>query len=161
YVCSVTQSSDLFPSTPGFEQHYQGGVTDALLVKVDPALTQIQWATYLGGRGTDAAHTLKLDADNNGFVAGGTSSVYFQLTTGSYQAAYGGGVDGWIAKIASNGSGILHATFTGTANYDQVYFLDLNAREEVYVYGQTSGSFPVTPGVYSNPGSGQFIQKFD
>ena len=42
----------------------------------------------------------------------------------------------------------------------QVYFLDLNADEDVYVYGQTSGDFPVTADVYSNPGSGQFIQKF-
>jgi hypothetical protein len=39
--------------------------------------------------------------------------------------------------------------------------LDLNEDDEAYVYGQTAGNFPVTPGVYSNPHSGQFIQKFD
>lgn len=41
-------------------------------------------------------------------------------------------------------------------------FLDLNEAEEVFVYGQTSsGTFTVTAGVYNNPRSGQFLQKFD
>ena len=31
----------------------------------------------------------------------------------------------------------------------------------MYVYGQTSGSFPTSAGVYKNPGSGQFVQKFN
>src|SRR5690606_9204262 len=52
------------------------------------------------------------------------------------------------------------ATYTGTADYNQLYFLDLNESEDIYVYGQTSGNFPITPGVYSNPRSGQFVQKF-
>ena len=29
----------------------------------------------------------------------------------------------------------------------------------IYTCGQTEGNYPVTPGAYANPGSGQFIQK--
>src|SRR5690606_37039444 len=94
------------------------------------------------------------------FIAGGTSSEDFPATPDSYGPVFSGDVDGWIAKIAADGSSILHATFTGTENYNQIYFIDLNEKEEVYVYGQTVGDFPITPGVYFNANSGQFIQKF-
>ncbi len=52
------------------------------------------------------------------------------------------------------------STLTGTSGFNQIYFLDLNSDDEVYVYGQTEGTFPVTAGVYSNPNGGQFLQKF-
>lgn len=160
YVSSVTASADLFPPGAGAQPSYQGGATDAIVFKMNSDLTQLVWGTYLGGSGTDAAHTLKLDEMNNLIVAGGTSSGNFPVTVGSFQNVYGGGVDGWIAKVAHDGAAILRATFTGTPAYDQIYFLDLNEQEEVYVYGQTAGDFPVTEGVYNNPGSGQFVQKF-
>lgn len=160
YVSSVTASEGLFPVASGFQSFYQGGASDALLFKMDAGLTQITWGTYLGGSAADASHTLKLDRDKNIFAAGGTASNNFPVTGGSYQTGFGGEVDGWIAKIAPGGGSVLHATYTGTNQYNQIYFLDLNEREEIYVYGQTSGNFPITPGVYNNPGSGQFVQKF-
>jgi hypothetical protein len=160
YVSSVTASPDLFGSASGFQRMYQGGETDGLLVKMDAALSRVIWGTYIGGSSSDACHTLKLDAARNIFVAGGTGSNNFPVTTGVYQPAHAGDVDGWIAKISADGLSVLHATYTGTSSYDQIYFLDLSQHEEVYVYGQTSGDFAVSRGVYSNPGSGQFIQKF-
>jgi hypothetical protein len=160
YVSSVTASRD-FPVANGFEHVYQDGATDGVLFKMDPDLSGMIWSTYIGGSGTDGAHTIKLGKEKTIFLAGGTTSNDFPVTAGSYQTIHQGGVDGWIAEVASDGSSVLHATFTGTPNYNQVYFIDLNAEEDVYVYGQTAGDFPVTSGVYSNPGSGQFIQKFD
>jgi hypothetical protein len=161
YLSTVTSSSDVFADSAGFEPRYQGGQSDALLIKMNPDLSQLIWGTYIGGNSDDASHTLKLDSENNIILGGGTASPDFPVTSGAYQIALGGGVDGWIARIAADGSGILTSTYTGTANYNQVYFLDINESEEVYVYGQTSGTdFPITPGVYNNPGSGQFIQKF-
>jgi len=159
YVSSVTASPGLF-STPVLQSQYGGGTTDALLLKFDEELSQLLWGTYLGGTATDASHTIKLDRDNNVLIAGGTSSLDFPVTSGSYQTTFAGVVDGWVAKISEDGSKILHSTFTGTNAYDQIYFLDINDSEEVYVYGQTSGPFPVTKGVYNNPSSGQFVQKF-
>lgn len=159
YVSSVTSSTD-FPLVNGISTTYYGGETDAVLFKMDPALSQMLWGTFIGGSGTDAAHTLKLDGENNIFLAGGTGSVDFPVTTDAYQTDFAGEVDGWIAKVAADGTTMLHCTYTGTDAYNQIYFLDLNTDEDVYVYGQTTGIFPVTPGVYSNPGSGQFVQKF-
>ncbi|HYC86316.1 MAG TPA: PKD domain-containing protein, partial [Chryseosolibacter sp.] len=69
-------------------------------------------------------------------------------------------VDGWIARLAADGSTIIDATYTGTVSFDQVYFVDLNSDGNVFCYGQTAGHMPITPGVYNNINSGQFLQKF-
>jgi len=161
YLSTVTSSSD-FPSFSGFDTTFHGGGTDGLVLKMSPDLSVILWGTILGGQGTDACYSIKLDSLRNVFVAGGTTSQDFPVTAGSYMAQPAGDTDGWICKLSADGSSMLHATFTGTSAYDQVYFLEINQNEEIYVYGQTTGNIPVLPtGVYNNPGSGQFVQKFN
>ena len=160
FISTVTQSSD-FPSVNSFNTIYRGGASDAIVAKLSGDLTQLLWSAFVGGAASDASHTVKFDSQGNLFVAGGSSSLDFPITSGSYQESRAGGVDGWIAKMKSDGSEIVASTYTGTNQFDQVYFLDLNQSDEVYVYGQTAGAFPITPGVYNNPNSGQFLQKFD
>ncbi len=160
YVSSVTQSPD-FPVINSFGTVYNGGETDAVVFKLNKQLSQLTWSAFVGGSGTDASHTIKLTSNNDIYIGGGTTSTNFPVTTGSYQTVLGGDADGWIAKIGNAGDRIQHATYTGTSSFDQIYFLDLNANEDVYVYGQTSGAFPITPGVFRNANSGQFVQKFN
>ena len=160
YVSSVTSSEDLLLEN-GFGATYNGGVSDAILLKLSPDLKQMVWGTFIGGTGTDAAYTVKLREGGDILLAGGTTSTDFPVTTGSYQAAFAGDADGWIAHISADGQSIIKSTYTGTGAFDQIYFLDMDQDGNVYTYGQTAGSdFPVTPGVYHNPGSGQFVQKF-
>jgi CHU_C Type IX secretion signal domain/PKD domain len=160
YISSVTSSID-FPVANSFGLTYQDGVTDALLLKLNPDLSQIVWAGFLGGEDADASHTIKFDPDGNLVVGGGSSSLNFPTTTRAYQPVHAGSVDGWIAKIKNDGTAILASTFTGTDTFNQVYFIDLDSDGYIYAYGQTTGSFPVTAGVYKNLNSGQFLQKFD
>ncbi len=160
YVSTVTSSAD-FPVANSFGLTYQTGLTDALVIKLNADLSQIMWATYLGGNGADASHTIKFDIDGNLVVGGGSSSLNFPTTAGAYQTVHAGAVDGWIAKIKNDGSEMISATLTGTPSFNQVYFIDLDNDGNVYAYGQTKGSFPITNGVYHNLLSGQFLQKFD
>lgn len=159
YISSVTSSGD-FPIINGFDDTFNGGITDGLVVKLAPDLSSIVWSTYVGGSGFDASYSIKFDVDQNVIVAGGTTSADFPVTPGVYQNSFNGIVDGWIARIASDGSSIIDGTFTGTSSFDQVYFVDLNADGDIFVYGQTAGQMPVTSGVYRNANSGQFLQKF-
>ena len=160
YISTVTSSPD-FPVVKGIDITYNGGPTDALIAKLDPNLSNVEWATYLGGEGTDASLSIKFDKLKNIYLAGGTNSGNFPVTAGTYQPTLAGDADGWIAKMSNSGDNLYNVTFTGTTSFDQVYFLDLNGDDEVFVYGQTSGDFPVSPSVYNNPHSGQFIQKFN
>jgi CHU_C Type IX secretion signal domain/PKD domain len=159
YISSVTSSSN-FPIVNGFDNSFNGGVTDALVVKMTPDLSSILWSSYVGGSGFDAAYSIKFDNDENLVLAGGTTSTNFPATVGSYQTVFKGIVDGWIARLAFDGSAIINATFTGTISFDQVYFVDLNASGDVFCYGQTAGQMPITAGAYKNVNTGQFLQKF-
>ncbi len=143
-----------------FNVTYGGGGSDAILVKMSSDLSQVLWGAYVGGSNSDAAYSIKLDSQGKLWMAGGTTSADFPVTTEVFQPVIGGSVDGWIARFESDGTAMISSTFTGTPNYDQIYFLDLNSNDEVYVYGQTAGAMMVTSGVYTNPGSGQFLQKF-
>jgi gliding motility-associated-like protein len=69
----------------------------------------------------------------------------------------GGQADGFIAKLSADGTSLLHATYLGTVAYDQCFFIQLDDNENIYLFGQTEGVIPPTPGTYSNPGSGQFV----
>lgn len=161
YISSVTASKD-FPKVVSKDTSYNGGLTDAILLRFNANLSQMNFSLFLGGSKEDAAHTLKLDANNNIYIAGGTASTNFPITTSIYQSTLAGNADGWIAKVGTLGDTIYHATYTGTTSFDQIYFLDLNEAGEVYVYGQTAGNMPITPAnVYRNANSGQFVQKFD
>jgi hypothetical protein len=160
FISTVTSSPD-FPVTSGFDNQYNGGASDGVVMKLRPDLSGIIWSGFLGGSLLDAAYSIKLDKANNVIVAGGTTSGNFPTTPGAYQTTSRGNVDGWIARIASAGHTILNSTFTGTIRYDQVYFIDINQAGEIYCYGQTNGAMPVTAGVYKNANSGQFLQKFD
>jgi PKD repeat protein len=159
YISSVTGSNN-FPIVNGFDNSFNGGTTDGIVVKMTPDLSSIVWSSYLGGSGLDAAYSIKFDSDKNLILAGGTASADFPITAGSYQTVFNGIVDGWIARVSGDGSAILNATYTGTNSFDQVYFVDLGTSGNVVVYGQTAGHMPITPGVFNNPNSGQFVQKF-
>lgn len=159
FISSVTGSAN-FPIVNGFDNTFNAGVTDGVIAKLSADLSSIIWSSYIGGSGFDAAYSIKFDNNNNIVLAGGTTSVDFPVTAGAYQTTFNGIVDGWIARIAADGSALLSGTFTGTISFDQVYFIDLNANGNIFCYGQTAGHMPVTPGVYNNPNSGQFLQKF-
>jgi hypothetical protein len=160
YFSSVTASLD-FPVVGSGTAH-QGGGLDAVLVKLNPDLTDITFSMFIGGTGADAAHSVKLDDELNIYVAGGTTSSDFPVTANAFQQVLAGDVDGWLAEIDKSGAAILNATFTGKASYDQVFFIDLDIENNAYVYGQTTSSdFIKTPDtVFHQINGGQFIQKF-
>lgn len=160
YIASCTQSVN-FPVTPGCVQSASGGMQDGCVFKFDPTLTNLIWSTYIGGSMNDAAYNLAIDNNSSVYVTGGTESSNFPLSPGAFHATYGGNIDGFITHISSNGSAILQSTYVGTTSYDQSYFVQLDSHNNVYIYGQTSGGYPITAGVYSNPNSGQFIHEFN
>ncbi|WP_046245940.1 DUF7948 domain-containing protein [Hymenobacter terrenus] len=161
YIASHTTSNN-FPVARGFDGTYNGGTSDGVVCKLTPALTALTWGSYLGGSGGDAAYSIQLEPTSGDvYVAGGTLSPNLPVTTGAYRPTRPGNVDGFAARIAAGGTSLLRATYVGTPNYDQAYFLQLGTDGGVYLLGQTLGPFPVTTGLYNTPGGTQFIQKLN
>ncbi|MCC2547208.1 gliding motility-associated C-terminal domain-containing protein [Hymenobacter sp. BT175] len=158
YVASCTNSFN-FPTSGGFSTTNRGGATDAVVCKLSAGLTSLLWGSYLGGSGADAAYSIQIDAGRSVYVCGGTTSANFPATPGSYRSASQGGIDGFVAHISASGSVLQQATYLGTPSADQAYFLQLDAASNVYLLGQTRGSYPITPGLFSVTNGRQFIHK--
>lgn len=157
YVASTTESTD-FPVTNS--SSHGGGVQDAVIFSMDSTFSNLLFSTYLGGSGNDAAYSIQPRGNGNVVVAGGTNSSNFTTTSGALNTSARGGIDGFVTIMNTNGSGVLASTYLGTSNYDQAYFVQLDGQNNVYVAGQTTGNYPVSPNtVYSNPNSSQFIHK--
>jgi gliding motility-associated-like protein len=160
YVVSSTSSSNL-PVTSGvFQSVYGGGTQDGFIAKFSSNLQYLQWCSYFGGNLSDAIYSMELDANNNIYICGGTTSSNLPTHFNAISPSYIGGRDGFIAKIAVNGSSVLGATYYGRMGYDQVHLLTLDKEENVIVFGQsdtTALAWVLNAGWYN--GSGQFISK--
>lgn len=158
YISSTTQSSNI--QINGGTQTALSGTQDAIVAKFNPNLTTLTWSTYLGGSGLESGNSVQLASNGDVFVAGGTTSSNFPNTSGQVNPTFKGGTtDGYVTKFPAPSYNNPIATYVGTGDYDQAYFVQLDIDDYVYLYGQTKGNYPVTTGVYSNANSGQFIHK--
>ncbi|WP_353717956.1 gliding motility-associated C-terminal domain-containing protein [Dyadobacter sp. 676] len=157
YVVSSTNSAN-FPLKNPAQARLAGG-QDGVVVKLSAGLDQLLWATYLGGDKWDAAYSLKLAVDGEVYVAGISQSGNMQVKPGAYQSALKGLEDGFVARFANDRLSAL--TYLGTDKEDGAYLLDLDQAGQVYVYGLTMGSYPVSKGVYQNAKSGQFVHALN
>ena len=63
-------------ATPGaFDTTYNGGSSDAYILKLNPAGTALVYSTYIGGSRTDAGWDLAIDAAGNAYLGGATDSA--------------------------------------------------------------------------------------
>ncbi len=164
YIASSTNSSDFPTSASSFQSSFGGGVQDGCIFKMDNDLSTLLWSSYLGGSSNDAVYAIDLDANDDVVLCGGTQSLDFPISFGTLQQAYGGGLaDGFVTKVNSEGSAILESTYRGTGDYDQIYFVELDNEQNIYVFGQTENDtdFYIFNAAYGTPASGQFISKYN
>ncbi|MFY0674921.1 MAG: gliding motility-associated C-terminal domain-containing protein [Bacteroidia bacterium] len=161
YVSTVTRSSD-FPVQNNSFQRNRSSQHDAVVIKLEPDLSDIVASTYFGGSDNDAAYGISLDDSSNIFICGGTNSDSLPFNSTAYSDTFNRGIaDGFIAKFDNNLTQLLDGTFFGTRNYDQIFFIQIPEDNQVYVTGQTtSENFPVINAKYSQPEGKQFIAKF-
>lgn len=164
YVVSSTRSAD-FPIHGNVFQPNKAGTgndQDGFIAKLTPDLDQVIWSSFIGGNSPDAVYSISIDSQNNLYISGGTLSNNFPVTSNAYNSLLNGNVDAFVTQVASNGSAILNSTYFGSGPYDQSYFVELDNRDKVYIFGQTeaSGNSLVINANYSVPNSGQFITKF-
>jgi len=160
YVASSSNSND-FPIVNGFLTTYHAPQS-GLVLKMKNDLTTIIWSSFIGGMGFDAAFGIALGTNNEVFVAGGTNNGFmFGPLNGHRSVMPNNQPDGFIIKINRETGVLMSGTLVGTTAYDQCFMVKTDRDGFPYVYGQTKGNFPVTGGVYSNPGASQFVAKYE
>jgi Bacterial Ig-like domain (group 2) len=153
-VMDDTYSSDAPTTVTGYPSTLHG-TTDLYIAKLSPDGSQLLYAEYLGGSGTESieTHGLWLDAQDNAFVTGTSTSTDIQTTSNAYQKTYGGGAgDDVIYKISPTGA-ILAATYVGGTGNEGPDGAGVDQQGNFYFAGNTtSPNFPLT--VPSSPGAG-------
>ncbi|WP_304529282.1 DUF7948 domain-containing protein [Brumimicrobium oceani] len=158
-ITSSTQSAD-FPIFNGSDNSL-GGAQDAIVAKFNPALSSLYWSTYLGGSNDEAGYSIQVSSSNSIYISGGTNSSNFPATGGHQSSYQGGSADGFLVEMNGLNSNLVGGTYIGTNLYDQSFFVQLDQLDRVYVFGQTSGPMVISPGVYNNANSGQFIRQYN
>jgi hypothetical protein len=166
YVAGPTRSTD-FPNTAGGAQPVYGVGTDAFVARLNPSLTTIVQATYLGGIWDEYAYAMALGPGGEVYVAGITASPNFPNVAGGAQAWYrGGDWDGFVARLAADLTANLQSTYLGGTGSEMVRALAISRSGEVYVAGFTdSRDFPNTAGgaqaTYGGGSWDGFVAKLD
>jgi len=162
YIGTCTFSNN-FPVTSNGFQLNNAGNQDGVVFKLDYNLGTLVWSTYIGGSNDDAAYSIDVDSKYNLFIAGGTNSIDFPSDTTGYKPVRPGGVaDAFVAKVSRDGRKLMNATFFGSTEYDQAYFVRTDKHDEVYIFGQTKAkdSTLIHNAPYSKANSGQFLARF-
>lgn len=135
------------------------GQQDMIIASFTRGLDSLRWGTYFGGADDDAGYSIKKDAFGSIVIAGGTKSQNINSKVNALNSNPIGGIDGYVAKFDANSGSFLQGTYIGTSQNDQVFFVDLDKDQNVYLFGQSKGSVNMSTGKYSNPGSEQFLKK--
>jgi hypothetical protein len=107
-----------YSSSPGYPvanpiQANLRGDFDAIVTKLNPAGSTLEFSTYLGGTDGDVSSGLVVDASGKMYIAGGTSSTDFPVVN-PVQATHHGSGDAFIAVISEATAPTVTPTRTGT-----------------------------------------------
>jgi hypothetical protein len=186
YVAGEAYSSN-FPVTSGAYQTTNKSATNsrpnAFVSKINPDGTALDYSTYLGGSNGDSGMGIAVDASENAYIAGGTYSSDFPVTSGAYQSSNndsGNGSEAFVAKLNATGSSLVYSTYlggsgnpngpSGNNNGDGAVSIAVDSSDHAYIFGLTSSSdFPTSSGAYqtannafsSGSGPNYFVTKLN
>jgi hypothetical protein len=112
---------------------------------IDPAI--LVYSGFIGGGGDDEGHAVAVDSNGYAYVTGVTTSAQttFPELAGP-DVTSNGRSDAFIAKLKTDGSGLVYAGYIGGDGDDAGHGIAVDAAGNAYVTGWTSstqGSFPV------------------
>lgn len=140
-VLTGTTNSTNFPVTSGVIQSSLKGLQNAFVTKLKSTGDGLVFSTYLGGTGVDLANSLALDSSGSIYLVGGTTSIDFPASVG--QTTSGGSQDAFVAKMRSDGTGLVYATYLGGSGNDVGSGIGVDSSGAAYVAGSTnSDNFP-------------------
>lgn len=160
YLTGQTQSSN-FPLLAAMQTMFNE--RDAFVVKLN-ASNQVLYSTYLGGTGVTSGTGIAVDSAGNAYVTGYTNAPDFPVAYSAYQSCNHGSYDAFVAKLSSDGSTILAATYFGGSGSDVAAGIALDGSGDVFVAGSTySADLPIQAPVqagYAGEGDA-FIAAFN
>ncbi len=165
YIGGTTDSVDFPVTSLG---SLAAGNDHAFVVKLDPTGSNLVYADYIGGNAWDYGFALTIDAQNEVYLTGSTSSSNFPVVN-AFQSTYIGSYNAFLTKISAGGTSLLYSTYLGGSGADWPTAVAVDAISDVYMAGYTSSTdFPianayqptVSPNQGGNYGFYGFVTKF-
>jgi uncharacterized repeat protein (TIGR01451 family) len=148
-IVGSTRSAD-FPEVKNLYTY--GGARDIFVAKYNPALTQLIFATYIGGSNDDVPSQVVQDVYGDIFLVGYSLSTNFPVRGPVFQKTFKGGSvtgDAVVVEVESAGFYLEWSSYLGGSGDDQAFGVAVDTPGNVYVSGHTTSTdFPVTPGAY-------------
>jgi len=155
YLTGATNSKD-FPVSGNAYQSQLGGGYDAYVVRIDPEVSRIVSATYLGGKTFDFGNGIAVDVDGNVYVAGGTRSDDFPMEGTGEDQTFGGIVDIFVSRLNSTLTDLVASTYIGSRGKDIGECVTVSPDGKIYVGGNTrSSDYPVSSDAYDRTYNGR------
>jgi len=126
-------------ATPGAHSANLNGGDDAFVAKLDSSGGNLLYATYLGGSEFDRGVGIAVDALGAAYVSGSTQSSNW-ATSGAYDTSYNGGFDAFVAKLNTDGTDLVYATYLGEATDELANDITVDLLGNAYVIGDAGRS---------------------
>jgi|SRR5579859_1239803 len=173
YVLGSTSSTD-FPTANAFQPtnhgtaNAYGATINGFVAKISSGGSALVYSTYLGGSGPsgDNGTAVAVDASDNAYVTGNTSSADFPTTPNAFQTTRPNSnaylSHAFVTKFSSDGSALIYSTYLGGSGGDGGDGLAIGGPGFAFVTGFTASSdFPTADPIQaSNPGFGAFVTEF-
>lgn len=159
WLTSSSQSSN-FPTTPNAIAH-ANAISRAVLVQLDSNLSQITYSTFFHYNNNTHFHDLKVSRSNFIYLCGNTEATNVG-TPNAFLNTHQGGYDGMVLKLDPGSRSILASSYLGTATDDNATKISISELEHnVYIAGNCSGNYAITPNTWSVPNSRNYVQVLD
>lgn len=157
YIAGYSQSTTAV-STSGTQQTVHAGNRDAFLLRMTQDGVRI-WASYYGGPGNDEALDCSVDAAENIYLVGHTTSDTLIATAGTHSQAFLGSVnnfDGFVVRFDSTGTR-QWGSYYGGPSTDWLTGCEVDNTGQVFVVGLSCSTTGIaTPNGYQNTYPGGF-----
>lgn len=162
YVTGSSSSVD-FPTTAGVFLDSGGGDSYVFITKLNNTGSDVHYTAFLGGNGYDGGESITIDGSGAVYVTGSTNSTNFPTTFNAYDRTHNGYIDGFVAKVESEGTILTYGTYVGGSDWDEPTAIVVDTNGLAYIAGFTqSANYPIT--VNGLPYSGNadgFVTKLD
>ncbi|MFW3146997.1 MAG: fibronectin type III domain-containing protein [Thermoplasmatota archaeon] len=151
-----------FPTTPGAYDDTWDGYYDVIAFKMDADLTELVYATYIGGRDGDFATDIKYAESGEVVICGYTNSGDFPATNGSYQADFNrsgtGFYDLFLLRLNRTGGNLRYSTYIGWGGEEKNPRLGLGPDgTPVLLSSISNSSIPVNGSSYDSTFNGGIL----
>ncbi|MCX6183322.1 MAG: PKD domain-containing protein [Bacteroidetes bacterium] len=139
FVCGHTTSAVSFPTAGSPVQSVIAGGFDIFAAKFS-ATGALIYSTFYGATGDDRAYAIDIDALNNAFITGYTTSTSGFASGGAFQTVHGGAMDAFVLKLNPAGSAVLFCTYFGGTGNDLGRDIVVDLAGSPYIGGGTTSA---------------------